>query len=93
MNQAAGYLYGRAEFAEAKAALERALAVYEAAFGPDHPNVARDVNNLGLVLRDLGDLDGARATYERALQIRREFLGDDHPLTVKVRNNLNSLDA
>ena len=43
----------------------------EASFGPDHPNVATDVNNLGLVLQDLGDLAGARAAFERALADRR----------------------
>ena len=51
------YLERVADYAGARAAYERALAIPEWAFGPDHPNVARDVNNLGLVLRDLGDLD------------------------------------
>ena len=46
-----------------------ALVIDEKAFGPDHPNVARDANNLGLVLKDLGDLDGARKALERALAI------------------------
>ena len=38
--------------------LERALQVTRAAYGPDpdHPTVARDVNNLGMLLRDLGEL-------------------------------------
>ncbi len=79
------------DLAGARAALERALAIDEAAFGPHHPNVATDVNNLGMVLQDLGDLAGARAALERALQIRREFLGEDHPRTVMVRNKLRSL--
>ncbi len=51
------------------------------------------VFNLGSVLQDLGDLDGARAHYERALQICRECLGEDHPHTVAVRKNLDSLDG
>ena len=91
LNQAGLYLKGRAEFAQAKAMLERALAIDEAAFGPHHPEVATDVNNLGSVLRALGDLDGARAHFQRALQIRRDFLGEGHPLTVQVRNNLDAL--
>ena len=54
--------------------LERALKIDEAAFGPDHPNVAIDVNNLGGVMQDLGDLAGARVMYERALEIKRKFI-------------------
>ena len=40
----------------AKKMFERALEIGEAAYGPDHPTVAIYVNNLGLVLKDLGDL-------------------------------------
>ena len=93
LNQTGLYLRGRAQFAEAKAHLERALTIAEAAYGPNHPNVASIVNNLGGMLRDLGDLEGAKGHYERALTIFRDFLGEDHPTSVKVRRNLESLDA
>jgi len=53
--------------------------------------VATDVNNLGGVLEDLGDLAGARKSYERALKIFQHFLGEDHPKTKLVRKNLESL--
>jgi Flp pilus assembly protein TadD len=36
-------------------------------------------NNLGLVLTDLGDLDGARAEHERAVEIAQATLGPNHP--------------
>ena len=91
LNQAGLYLKGRAEFAEAKAVLERALAIWEKVLGADHPNVATLVNNLGSVLHGLGDLEGARAAYERALAIFERFLGPDHPKTQLVRRNLDSL--
>ena len=58
-NQAALYLRVRSQFAEGKQLFERALTIGEAAFGPDHPEVATAVNNLGGVLRELGDLAGA----------------------------------
>jgi tetratricopeptide (TPR) repeat protein len=58
LNQVALYLNTRAQFAEAKALLERALKIAEAAYGPNHPNVAIKINNLGLVLKELGDLAG-----------------------------------
>ena len=38
-------------------------------YGPEHPEVATDVNNLGSVLQDKGDFDGAQAAYERVLAI------------------------
>jgi tetratricopeptide (TPR) repeat protein len=91
LNQAGLYLWGRAEFAQAKAAFERALAIDEAVFGPDHPKVATRVNNLGLVLRDLGDLAGARAAFERALAIWEKQLGPEHPNVALAVNNLGSV--
>lgn len=80
-----------AQYPKAREILERALRIDEAAFGSDHPSVARDVNNLASVLKDLGDLAQARALFERALAIIRKFLGDDHPNTKTVLRNLESL--
>ena len=51
------------------------------------------VNNLGFVLQDLGDLQGAKKNYERALAIFTKFLGKDHPNTVTVRNNIEYLES
>jgi tetratricopeptide (TPR) repeat protein len=79
------------DLAGAKAHFERALAIDEAAYGPNHPQVAIWLNNLGRVLQDLGDLEGARAHFARALAILRQFLGEDHPHTRLVRENLESL--
>jgi tetratricopeptide (TPR) repeat protein len=75
----------------ARASYERALRIDEAAFGPDHPEVATDVNNLGGVQQDLGDLAGALASYERALGIFERFLPAGHPNIEIVRGNLESL--
>jgi tetratricopeptide (TPR) repeat protein len=91
LNQTDLYLRGRTELAEAKVLFERALKIDEEAYGPDHPEVATDVNNLGGVLQDLDDLKGAKEHYERALAIFRKSLGEDHPSTATVRNNLELL--
>ena len=91
LNQTGLYLHGRAEFAEAKAAYERALAIDEVAFGPHHPSVARDVNNLGGVLKDLGDLAGARAAFERVLAISEAAFGPTHPKVATAVNNLGGV--
>jgi tetratricopeptide (TPR) repeat protein len=64
---------------KACAEYERALEIGLATIGPDHPNMATRHNNLGLVLRELGDLPGARAEYERALEIGQAALGPTTP--------------
>jgi tetratricopeptide (TPR) repeat protein len=88
LNQTGLYLWGRAEFAGAKAALQRALTVVEKMLGADHPNVATLVSNLGSVLQALGDLAGARTHYERALAMDEAAFGPHHP---EVANDVNNL--
>jgi tetratricopeptide (TPR) repeat protein len=66
---AGSYLQVRARFADAKALLELALVIDEAAYGPDHPEVATDLNNLATILQDLGQPEAARPLQERALAI------------------------
>ncbi|MEM1400180.1 MAG: tetratricopeptide repeat protein, partial [Pseudomonadota bacterium] len=75
----------------AKAAYERALRIDEAAYGPDHPNVATSINSLGFVLESEGDLSGAKAAYERALRIDEAAYGPDHPNVAIRVNNLGSV--
>ena len=88
LNQAGMYLCGRAEFAEAKVHLERALTLAEKTYGQDHPIVATIVNNLGGVLRALGDMQGAKEHFERALKIDENTYGPAHP---RVAINVNNL--
>jgi hypothetical protein len=71
--------------------LERALAIREKVLGPEHPATAMSLNDLALVLRDLGDQAAARPLLERALAIREKVLGPEHPATVKSLNSLASL--
>ena len=51
------------------------------------------MNNLGSLLQDQGDLDGAAPLYREALQARRETLGDRHPDTLISIWNLSKLLA
>ena len=76
---------------QARGYFERALEINEAAYGPDHPNVAGIVNSLGIVLRDLGDRAGATRRFERAQKIFQTFLSDKHTSIIAVRNNLKFL--
>jgi Tetratricopeptide repeat len=40
--------------------------------GPDHPDTATSLNNLGALLQELGQLEAARLYLERALRHPRE---------------------
>ncbi len=91
LNEVGVYLRGRGEFAQAKAHFERALTIYEAAHGPDHPSVVTVRSNLGNVLRDLGNLAGAKAQLERALATDEATHGPDHPFVATSRNNLGNV--
>ena len=91
LNQSGLYLLRHAQLGPAQTAFERALAIDEAAYGPDHPEVAIDVNNLGGVLRERGDLAGAAAAFERALAIDEAAYGPDHPEVAIRVNNLGGV--
>ena len=74
-----------AEPAAARPLLERALRIDEAAHGPDHPTVARDLSNLAIVLGDLAEPAAARPLLEQALRINEAAHGPDHPSSLAVR--------
>jgi hypothetical protein len=66
LDRAATYLQVHAPLADARPLAERALAIDEAALGPDHPTVATLLDNLAGILRDLGLTEDARRLQERA---------------------------
>ena len=88
LNKLGGYLRGRAELNAAHGTRVRALRIAEAAFGPDHQNVAVFVSDLGSVLQDKGDFSGAQAHFERALKIAEKVLSSNHPHLADYSNNL-----
>ena len=89
LDRAASYLQMRGRPAEARPLQERALAIDEAAYGPDHPEVATDLNNLAQILQDLGQAatkpgrgkNGPWPSTEAAC-------GPDHPHVATRLNNL-----
>jgi tetratricopeptide (TPR) repeat protein len=77
--------------AEAEPLYERALAINEAAFAPDHPNVALSLNNLAFLYAKTNRSAEAEPLYERALDIFTTSFGPDHPNTRTTANNLARL--
>jgi len=74
--------------ADAGSLFRRALAIDEASLGPDHPNVARDLNNLAELLRATNRLAEAEPLYRRALAVDETSLGPNHPNVAIRLNNL-----
>ncbi|HET6373554.1 MAG TPA: CHAT domain-containing tetratricopeptide repeat protein [Candidatus Polarisedimenticolia bacterium] len=69
------YRGGRSGQAETLSLAERAVALKEKAYGPDDPQTADSLHNLGTVYRHRGQDTESRSTFERALAIRETALG------------------
>jgi hypothetical protein len=91
MNNLAVYLFARASPEEAEPLLQRALAIDEQAYGPDHPNVAIRLSNLALLLKATNRLGEAEPLMLRALAIGEQSYGSEHPNVAIRLNNLAQL--
>ena len=85
------YLSASEQLRAARTTFERVLAINEAAYGPDHPEVAKSLGNLGVVQWQLGELKEARASLERALAIFQATHGPDHPEVAPTLINLGAV--
>jgi len=65
---------------------QRAVAIRESLQGPDHPDLARSLHNLGNTLSNAGSAQAARDAHERALSIREKALG---PSTLDVAESID----
>jgi len=74
-----GRIYRRlGVYDKAQPLLEQALASGNAAFDPEHVDLARTLHDLGVVLADKGDYVAAAKRLEQALAMRRTLLGNEH---------------
>ena len=72
----------------ARATQQQALTKFESVYGPEHPEVARTLGNLGIVEQHLGELETARATQLRALMMKEAFYGAEHPQVAATLYNI-----
>ena len=56
--------------------------------GSEHRDTLLSMNNLAILLKDLGKWREARALYERVLQGMEKAMGPEHPETLSSVNNL-----
>jgi tetratricopeptide (TPR) repeat protein len=75
---------------QAKAVLEKALALRQTQFGADHPEVAEVLYQLGQILRVQGDYAEAERLYHRALTIQGDQLGPNDPAVAATLSGLGS---
>jgi len=79
LNNLAELYRTQGKYAEAEPLHQRALAIWEKALGPGHPNVAMSLNNLANLYHRQGKYAEAEPLYQRALAIDEEALGPEHP--------------
>ena len=59
--------------------------------GPEHPDVARSLNNLAGLYRAQGKYAEAEPLYRRALAIDEKALGPEHPDVARTLGNYADL--
>ena len=62
--------------------LPTAISKASKALGPDHPDVAISLNNLGALYNDQASTARPSCSSKRSLAIREKALGLDHPTTI-----------
>lgn len=76
----------RGRLEEAESVFREAVSIRRT--GPEPSLLALSLGNLGNILRDKGDLDGAARCFEEALEIRKRIWGPKHP---RVASSLGQL--
>ncbi|MEA5441591.1 CHAT domain-containing tetratricopeptide repeat protein [Cyanobium gracile] len=89
----ANALEAKGDYGMAATVWQQVLAWREKAQGPDHPDTAASLNNLGLLYIKERAFSKAEPLLLRALAIRTKILGPDHPFTALSLNNLAWLYA
>ncbi len=80
----AGVHFYRGEAEEALAAQREGLALFRALRGPDDPQVAVGLTNLGVQQRNLGLLDAADTSFSEALRIHETRTPRGHPALISA---------
>ncbi|MGD1224843.1 tetratricopeptide repeat protein, partial [Streptomyces krungchingensis] len=88
LNRTAFYLRARGQASQALPLAERALAVSEAVFGPEHPDTAIRLSNLASTFSALGRHGEALPLAERVLAVSEAVFGPEHPDTAIRLSNL-----
>jgi tetratricopeptide (TPR) repeat protein len=91
MDQLGQLLQAKVLYAGAEPLADRALAIAEASYGPEHPSVSIYLNNLAQLLKATNRLGKAEELMRRALVIDETSFGPQDPRVAMDLNNLARL--
>ncbi|WP_198954263.1 CHAT domain-containing tetratricopeptide repeat protein [Moorena bouillonii] len=91
LNQQVLELYQQRKYSEAIPLWERELEIRQQVLGPDHPDVAANLNYLGVLYSSQGRYQEAESLFQQALQLRKRWLGEEHPDVAESLNYLGVL--
>jgi hypothetical protein len=80
-------------YSSAEKLLREAAALQERTLGPQHPDLANTLNNLGVVCEMADNPIDAEHYFRRAYTIATAALSPDHPFVVTSRKNLHDFCA
>jgi CHAT domain-containing protein len=78
-------------YAKAEPLYQQALEIRQKTLGPEHPDTANSLSNLGGLYREMGNYARAEPLFQQALEIRQKTLGPEHPDTANSLNDLAEL--
>lgn len=91
LSRVGNYLRIRGQFAQAEVVTQQALSIREQMLEPNHPDITRSLNDLGLVYYYQGKYALAEVLWQRVLGIREQMLGLDHPDVAQSLSNLGEI--
>jgi tetratricopeptide (TPR) repeat protein len=91
LSQLGAIYFTKAQYLQAELLMRQALEIDKQSFGENHPNVARDLNNLAQLLKATNRLTEAEPLMRQALEIDKQSFGENHPDVARDLNNLASL--
>ncbi len=65
--------------------------MFERLYGPDHYEIAVNLNNLAAVMEATGKAEEAEHLYRRALELKKRLFGPEHPEVALTAKNLSFL--
>src|SRR5271165_1526667 len=81
LNQQIVELFGQGKYQEAIPLAEKAVELARRVRGPEDPETATSLNNLGELYSNMHQYAKAEALLQEALRIRQKVLGREHPYT------------
>ena len=91
MNSQILRLYRQGKYREALTLASDALRYSEDTLGPNAPETADCLNDLGGMYQSLGDYTNAETMFKQGLEIREKILGPEHQYTARNLDNLGTL--